>query len=64
MSPNSRDCSHTEGDVFQGQDFTSYDPPGITIFEVGLVIVDGENDAVDAVGVENLANQLSSSSVA
>ena len=64
MSPNSRDCSHTEGDFFQGKDFTSYDSPGITIFKVGLVIVDGDNDAVDAVGVENLANQLSSSSVA
>ena len=64
MPTHSCDCSHTDGHVFQGQDFTSYDSPGITIFDVGLVIVDGDNDAVDAVGVENLANQLSSSSVA
>ena len=89
MPPNGRDCSHTEGDVFQGQYFTSYDSPGITTFKFGLVIVDlsrskllillgirvllvlfllmiivGDNDDVDTVGVEDLANQLSSSSVA
>ena len=29
-----------------------------------LMIIDGDNDDVDSVGVENLANQLSSSSVA
>ena len=28
VPPNSRDCSYTEGDIFQGQDFTHYDSPG------------------------------------
>ena len=70
MSPNSRDCSHTEKDIFQGQDFTHYDSPGnrdtvyLRLVLLFFIISDGDNDDVDTVGVENLANQLSSSSVA